>query len=326
MTDKPTNADEFPGAALSLLCIGLDVAWFGGSAGNPDSQYDCVAAAHLSSGSAETPRMHCEFSRISLIDRDPQAAQLLQALTDLLQQHRTATRIILAVDAPLQVIPRPHLAARSAIPATGTVERRACENHFSRQRQRIDQNAGGSRGWHPNLQPGAPLAPRVMHLLAGLQQHGFSVWTPDHHQDSRLVCECFPAEAIWAMKRLDRYAAHLTATQVKAYKKQQGKSLAAEDITHLVHTALDAFATDTGIPSKWYALVQRALDWLQADPTWQTFDGYYRGGKLLDDVVDSLLCLATALSYAHGQAHVWQDEQQPDDGHIIGPGLLPKNT
>ena len=53
-------------------------------------------------------------------------------------------------------------------------------------------------------------------------------------------------------------------------------------------------------------------------------DGNYRGGKLLDDVVDSAICLATALSYANGFAHVWYDPENPDDGHIIGPGALQK--
>ena len=43
---------------------------------------------------------------------------------------------------------------------------------------------------------------------------------------------------------------------------------------------------------------------------------------MLDDVVDSLICLATAISYSAGLAHVWQDLNQPLDGHIIGPGSM----
>jgi len=322
MKAKPTNAVGFTHDAPSLLCIGLDIAWFGGSAGNRDSQYDCIAAAHLTAGTAQTPQMRCEFSRIALVDRDPQAVLLLQALTDLLRRYDTTTRIILALDAPVQTAPRPHLLPRIALPTKGTVVRRASENHFSRHRQRIDKIAGGSAGWQPNIQPGAPLAPRVISLLQGLQQQGISLWTLGNQHDNRLLLECFPAEAIWAMKRLGQYHAKLSAEEVKSYKKQQGKALTANDVRSLVHAALDAFAASTGQPMLWESLLESALTWMLADETWQTKPGLYRGGKLLDDVVDTMICLATAMSYALGHAHVWRDPAHADDGHIIGPGLL----
>ena len=41
---------------------------------------------------------------------------------------------------------------------------------------------------------------------------------------------------------------------------------------------------------------------------------------MLDDVVDTMLCLAVAIAYSNGIAHLWFDEEFPDDGHIIGPG------
>jgi hypothetical protein len=75
----------------------------------------------------------------------------------------------------------------------------------------------------------------------------------------------------------------------------------------------------SGIAGLWGTLVEAALAWMIADPTWQT-NGVYRGGKLLDDVVDTMICLATSLSYAKRNAHVWHDSTHPDDGHIVGPG------
>ena len=92
-------------------------------------------------------------------------------------------------------------------------------------------------------------------------------------------------------------------TAIKSYKKQQGKLLSASNVENLVgDVLLSSFEQLTGLPNH--------------SPT------NYRGGTLFDDVVDSAVCLATALSYANGIAHVWQDPENPDDGHIIAPGTL----
>ena len=91
---------------------------------------------------------------------------------------------------------------------------------MSRYRQWLDQRVGGVQ-WHPNIQHGAPLTQRVVSLLNGLQQQGFSLWTQSTKLDSKLVLECFPAEAIWAMKRLGQYPEALLASDVKAYKSSK---------------------------------------------------------------------------------------------------------
>lgn len=67
-------------------------------------------------------------------------------------------------------------------------------------------------------------------------------------------------------------------------------------------------------------MVDAAVGWLETDGHFRLDDDCYRGGKLVDDAVDTMICLATALSYARGCAHVWQDPGRLDDGHIIGPG------
>lgn len=309
-------------AESPVLCIGLDIAWFGGSAGKPQSQYDCLAAVYLGPGTVSTALARSAFRRIHLVDRDPEARLLLDAITGLLQEFTPVPRVLLAIDAPLQALSRPHLEPRCAKTVTGKVVRRACENHLSTERQRLDRDAGGCQGWQPNIQPGAPLAPRVIHLLAGLAQQGFTVWTPADQCHDRLMLESFPAEAIWAMRRQGQYPALLTVQDVKAYKRQQRKLLTAAQVQALVHATLDSFADATGNAPRWRALVDAALTWMLADVTWKTPDGHFRGGKLLDDVVDSLICLATALSYHAGLVHVWQDSAQPEDGHIIGPGRM----
>lgn len=90
-----------------------------------------------------------------------------------------------------------------------------------------------------------------------------------------------------------------------------------------MHHVLDAFDKSTGVAEIWEEFVKNnLLTWMLQDTTWQTRDKKYRGGKLLDDVIDTGICLATAVSYVYGGFHVWQDQNCPEDGHIIGPGSL----
>jgi Protein of unknown function (DUF429) len=308
--------------AGSVLCIGLDIGWFGGSAADRDSQYDCLAWALINRSPDQPFSLTAHLERIALHDRDPDASQLLRAVGALLERHSAAGRVVFAIDAPIQAAHRPGLPVRTALPPGGTIERRACEEYLSHERQRIDRAAGGANDWHPNVQPGAPLAPRVMSLLSGLDRLGFRLWTEADRAAPRLVIECFPAEAIWAMKRLNRFGATLTAAEVKCYKDQDRNTLSALQVAELTRTVLNGFAADSGHPEVWTVLVERAVDWMCSDATWRRAPDQYRGGKLLDDVVDSMICLATSLSYTQGQHHVWQDPIHTDDGHIIGPGKL----
>ena len=156
-----------------------------------------------------------------------------------------------------------------------------------------------------------------MNLINGLPDQ-FELWTPENLAAPKLAIESFPAEAIWAAKRLNWFQNTVDATTAKAYKKQKGNSLTSDEVTSIVKTALDPFANacPKGI---WRKIVDHVLAEILTDEEWKK-DGSFPGGKMLDDVVDSMLCLATAISYTIGRAHVWQDMNQPTDGHIIGPG------
>lgn len=310
--------------AESVLCVGLDIAWFGGSANRSDSQYDCLGWAHLLRKTNKSMRVvECGLERIRLHDRDLNATILLKSIASLLSKHSAAQKIVFAIDAPIQAVKRSHLPPRSALPKKGEVERRACEDYFSSIRQAIDRKSGGSKGWQPNIQPGAPLAPRVQYLLNSLRELGFAVWTQENCQTEKLLIECFPAEAIWAMKRLGLYSEEMTAKQVKAYKKQDRQSLNSEKVKELILSVLDGFEAIPGLSGVWNELVEYSLGWMLKDNIWQTANGQYRGGKMLDDVVDTMICLTTSLSYVCDQYHVWQCLKYPEDGHIVGPGKLP---
>jgi hypothetical protein len=292
------------------LCIGLDLAWHGGSANDRSSQFDFLAAAVVNERGVI---LGTHLKRIALLNRDPDGSLTAGAVKDLIADSGSVdSRIILAIDAPLQTNQ-----------VNISKQYRACERHFSTHRKWIDKRAGGSNGWHPNLQPGALLTERVKMVLHQLQQElGFQLWLGAEDSSDRVVIECFPAEAIWAAKRMGYYPESFTSTRVKAYKAHKGCNLTVTQVRSLVEDVLlDGFKFSTQTPQAWVCLVEELLTWmLNEQPKGK--DGLYRVGKWLDDAVDSTLCLSTAICYALNRAHVWQDQDNPTDGHIIGPGLM----
>lgn len=305
-----------PRISGEILCIGLDIAWFGGCAKDKDSQFDCIGAGFISPH-AEQPTF--TLIRVPLENRDPNAVQLLVAIDGLLRKHNSIKRVVFALDAPIQAVDR-GLPDRPPRLSPGSVERRECENYLDKQCRYLQKSIIGDNRWRPKIQPGAPLAHRVVSLLNELQKHGFSLWTRESQNAEKILIECFPAEAVWAIRQLGYCPESANAACIKAYKGQKGTSLSTEKVGSLVHNVLDAFAPVTGITAHWPTLVNQTINQMLNDPAWQV-NGYYRGGKYLDDAVDILICLVTSLSYAYHLAHVWQDPQHADDGHIIGPGF-----
>ena len=94
--------------------------------------------------------------------------------------------------------------------------RRFCEDRLMVGRQVIDRAMGGAKKWHPTIQPGMPLAPRVQLLITKLEKElNMQRWSTRFTDHPRLIIECFPAEAIWAAKRLGGYPAHTSGTAIR---------------------------------------------------------------------------------------------------------------
>ncbi len=298
------------------LCIGLDIAWFGGSQNNHASKFDFIVAALIE---PKNGLINFDCQRIRLMDRDPEAELTFHALNEIIANFNGKfEQVVVAIDAPLQATPR-NLPPRQPLADSGTIQRRACEEVLNLHRKNIDRACGGSKGWHPNIQPGAPLAPRIEALLNKIG-NTFDLWTQEHSNSPKLLIECFPAEAIWAAKRMGWYPANINAIQAKAYKKQKGNILTAQNVTDLITTTLWPFG-NTCDQSVWNRVVNHLLVAILGDNDWRNND-CYPGGKMLDDVVDSMICLTTAIGYTTGIAHVWHDQNHPNDGHIIGPGAM----
>lgn len=296
-------------AFVPSLCIGLDMAWHGGSKKDPASQQDVVLAVSRTSIS-ETPEL--QILRLRLVDRDPEARQLLKAVSDASEAHCSSNlRLFIGVDAPLQAKQRPDQRWTY----------RASDRALSEGRMAVDRRQGGSLGWHPKLQPGYPIPPRVQALVNGLQSAELArIWQPQCNGAQGILLESFPSEALWSARTKGLYPISMAA-EVKAYKKQRGQWLEASRVRSLVETVLLPLGGFLAIPTMWASLVEQLIDWLLSDPNWEQ-EGRYRGGKGLDDAVDSAICLLIALCASEGNAHAWFDPEHPEDGHIVGPGSL----
>src|SRR5208337_5184618 len=188
------TAENSPG---KVFCIGLDLAWFGGSASNSRSQYDTFACAIVDSTTKEVEQFR--YERVPLqggrtvndefANCDPESEILHQSIKDAISALSGRTEaIILCVDAPLVAENAEGEGFRSKTTKKGG-KQRECDTELRKA------CGGYGANWTPNIQPGRPLCKRVVKLMEKLANDGFTVFPK---QSSRMIFECYPAEAIWA--------------------------------------------------------------------------------------------------------------------------------
>ena len=128
----PTPAGSaIPG---SCLCIGLDIAWYGGSKGKPDTQYDCLVSA-ISNPRTEVGEV--KIHPLKLKDRDLEAEQILEKIDQVIKEYKGDLHVVLAIDAPLQ--------GSHQNPEDGKKAFRLCERRLSSGRQAIDRQGRRER-------------------------------------------------------------------------------------------------------------------------------------------------------------------------------------
>ncbi len=305
-----------------VLAVGVDVTWWGGSgkASEVQSRKECIASALKGEDGWGLP----EFRRVELTrfnakagehepNADPDGEDLVTELKRTFEAHSPTTKIIVALDAPLTAITR-DLPRRTKSQKAGEVERRACDRAWG---------TGVSlspKGWTAiNIQPGAPLPPRIAVVVQKIAAAGFGLFSkPGSPIHNRLLIECFPNEVLWSAGVLGHCDAY-TFASMTAYK-QMGKSKAVlplEIIEKVCRHTLRPCLDMAGL---------NADGWLSAFWGWLSKDKLFvsghegKTGKGFDDAIDSMLSLIAAASFADGHAHVHQGDD-PLDGHIIGPGL-----
>jgi hypothetical protein len=344
-----------PIAVEPTICIGLDFAWWGGGR-SPASQTDTLFFASVPGDQAGW----LEMRRVDLSKTfnpaaaatepncDADAALVIAAVEESVKGQQNTGRVVLAVDAPLRAFDRPYLPPRSRkleSKAAGgekvakRLEYRRCDE-AARAGLRQDGCEGGWKHvW--NIQPGAPLPPRVVALVAGLKRLGFDLYTrPEDAPARHLLIECFPGEALWVLGVLGHFGKYRPG-EAKEYKVERWadprlwrRPAATEkrpwpEVLGWVYRGLYGFGSREVLgvaPEVFWGWMSDLTRHVLADPLVTGKPGAplralrARRGKPLDDLVESMNCFLTAVSFARGHAHVWQGDD-PYDGHIIGPGL-----
>jgi hypothetical protein len=344
-----------PLAVEPAVCIGLDFAWWGGGS-RPASQADTLFFASVQDDQPGPLKMRRVDLRKTFNPAaaatepncDADAGLVIAAVEEIVKGQQVAGCVVLAVDAPLRALDRPNLPPRSrklGSKAAGGekvakgLAYRLCDE-AAREGLRQDLGEGGWKHvW--NIQPGAPLPPRVVALVAGLERLGFQLYTtPAHAPGRRVLIECFPGEALWALGVLGHFGKYRPG-EAKEYKVERwadprlwGEPTAMgkrpwPDVMGWVYRGLYGFGSREVLgvaPEVFSGWMADLTGHVLADPMVTGKPGAprralrARRGKPLDDLVDSMNCFLTAVSFARGRAHVWLGND-PQDGHIIGPGL-----
>lgn len=323
----------------NVLCIGIDIAWWGGQSGPSKKQTrsECLAmAARLDGvwGNMEIRRVDLTIKDNPEADdftanADIEAELLVHAINDALSRFTTVPKVVLAGDVPMMALARPELPRpqrhkeRRPSDAEGKIaELRQCDRKWQ------TEIGNSPPGWTKvELLPGAPLVPRVVKMVEKLQGLGFKLYQhPSETQSERTLLECFPNEVLWSAGVLG-HADKLTEASIRAYKRIGKKNVKLpSDVflalcRHTLFPAMRAACLDDETCERWY---QTFLKQLRHDNVITDDPAEGRSGKSFDDCVDSFLSLTAAVAFVDGIAHVHQGKD-PNDGHIVGPGL-PKLT
>ena len=303
-----------------ILCIGVDITWWGGSRDRA-SRRECIASAVKSSAGWENPT----FTRIDLQgyrakarddepNADPKGEQLVGAINKLLIARITCGEVVIALDAPIKALPR-NLPPRNKSQRAGEVERRQCDREWA------NKVRNSPLGWrNANIQPGAPIPPRVVAIVSLLNRLGFVLYKdPNTRRSEKTLIECFPNEAIWSAGVLG-YCDGWSYPNMTTYKRM-GKIKAAMP-THLVkefaHHTLKPCLQAANLPEdNWFGAFWQ---WISQDEN-VVRNGKGVAGKCFDDAIDSMISLIVSASFVSRLAHVHVGEDS-NDGHIIGPGLF----
>lgn len=295
---------------IHTLCIGIDLAWFGGSKGKRNTQNDGVTIIGLANDDVFLDAKH-----VKLPDRDPSAAEIASKIFVIVDRY-TPERVIVSIDAPLS--PDPGDLIRPPLPGKGQVKRRGCERALANGLSQIGNSAGSGR-WRPRVQPGWPIPKRAQNVVRHLYGKGYQLFRVGAEIPDFVIIECFPAEAIWAAKVLGMYEG-MDANHGKYYKNRKKDSFSSEQIIEFGCIPLGGILAVSG------TTIERQNRILQDAKSELTKVYPLKSGKLFDDVVDSMICSISALAFINGAAHIWYNpdgSSEPfGDGFIIGPGTI----
>ena len=213
---------------------------------------------------------------------DPDGEDLLIELKRVFNEQGPTTKIVVALDAPLLASNRA-LPQRKKSQKAGEVERRDCDRTWA-ARMMLSPS-----GWRNiNIQPGAPLPPRIGAVVEKVTAEGFRLFlNPSSPVHDRLLIECFPNEVIWSAGVIGHCAAH-TFDTMTAYKRM-GKSrtvLPLEILERVCDYTLRPCLNLAGLNAEHWLSV--FWGWLSSDRLFAS-DAEGQTGKCFDDAIDSML-------------------------------------
>ncbi len=314
------------------LCLGIDVAWWGGSPNIRASRVETIVAALVGEAGSLlfedvdlTSARNLKATEYLQANYDGEGKLLAAGVAEVLERFAGRfDRAVLALDAPLLARRRRGQPERPKCHYPGRrsgLELRDAERALHAARKRIGE---AGRAWNGDLkvQAGSPLPPRVEKLVARLLDMGFVLYRGAETKDERQLIEVFPSEAIWWLGA-GGYYGQASSQEMRRYKARTWKSLAPDGamvtarrplsgLAALFHREAPASATHA-VLAPWLERIAAHAVFCALHPRKETVVK----NKRFDDVIDSGLAFGTALAFAEGLFHHWGDG---DDGSIVGPG------
>ena len=310
-----------------MLCVGVDVTWWGGSPRRRDSQRETVVAAVLgrpASLTIETIDLHGA--------KNPRGGESTQANFDadgeLVCAGRRAVigrvegafdRVVVALDAPLEARHREGQPARKKAVRKGVKagsERRQCEDELQAYKSALPKAERSAWSADLRIQAGSPIPPRIDAVVQRLSGLGYVPFR-DTVAPTQLV-EVFPSEAICRLGLAGHYGS-LSSADVRAYKKAKPRRLRVDEAREVAARPLLGFmpvlrsggVEEVDLRSWIDSIVDFACTMAGRS------DGMVRKSKGFDDPVDSGIAFLTAVCFGVGRFTAWGDGS---DGVIVGPG------
>jgi hypothetical protein len=245
------------GKSQQTMCIGADLAWWGGTKSKA-SQADHVWSGWVTESGTISGLKH---SQVSLAGsettapppwpegphRDPFGIRFLATLNNLIQATGAPDRILIGIDAPLEAevldseVPRQKCYRKGEVSET---RNRKCERELRCHIRAV------ATEWAKDvrIQAGAPLIPRVSSIVDELKTCGFALGAGGRTLTGRDLVEVFPSASIGALGAGGAYGTY-NAVSVRLYKTLRQFS-GREEALKLAAASLLGFQWGAANPSR----------------------------------------------------------------------------
>lgn len=336
LADPEPLAAMYAAVALAtpILCLGIDVAWWGGQRNNSESQRDTIVYTTINAGIAAdlifrpvnlSVAANPKRSDPTEPNNDADGSILGKAVSSIIKEHEgKCSRFMLALDTPVEAAHRPTQPARIKAGKKGEktgAERRQCERELEAYKKSLRKRFAGT-GWNASLkvQSGSPVSPRMRCLLGQAEMDGFSFWRKGCPAHDRQLIEIFPSEAIWSLGVQGRYPGR-SSSEVRAYKRSEPKRVAKPEARDQAMATLSGFTQLFDSPLVSHLPAPRWAEQIADYACGVALDdgGTVSKGKGFDDPIESGIALLTGIAFLVGNFHAWGDGS---DGTVVGPGRI----